>query len=494
MKNEKVVRGLKPKLFWEYLASISEIPRGSGNEAGIRTFVLEVARTFLLETKVDATGNVLVKVPASKGMESRPIVVLQGHMDMVCKKNEDVVHDFLVDPIELVRQGDKIRANGTTAGFDNGVAIASMLAIIADKNVVHGPLELLLTVDEETGLTGAFNLEPGFVEGRILINLDSEEDWVLYVGCAGGKDITGELPIDRTSVPRNMIACQLSITGLPGGHSGCEIHKGRPNAIKILARVLSSLEEPVLGVRGMRISTIKAGDVRNAIPSSAKAIIFLFGDSVSEAARVVEGWEETIKEEYRRKSGKLSIRLLVFEEYSIANKSVINLVQQASILRVLKALPHGVVKMSEDVRGLVETSTNLAIVRVSHKNAAISLNSRSSSQSGILDAYDTVKSVLKLGKFSVNESGSYPGWKPNMKSPILKLARIVYEKQFGDKAKVKAIHAGLECGVIGSHYEGMDMLSFGPTLKEVHTPNENVSIKSICKFWQMLTALLVEIQ
>jgi dipeptidase D len=481
------LQGTKPELVWKYFAEISKIPRCSKNEKKISDYVVETAKKLGLEVKRDKWLSVVVSKPATKGHENVPSVCLQGHLDMVGEKNKDTVHDFDKDPIELVVKGNFLTANGTTLGADNGVAIATNLAIMEDKSLEHGPLEFLFTIDEETGLTGANNLQPDFVKSRILINLDSEEEGILYVGCAGGQNTTASWKAAYETAPANYTPTIIKVRGLKGGHSGAEIDKGRGDSIKILNRVLLALEKV-----NARISSIEGGNKSNAIPREAEAVVFVPSKKLNEASGIVSQCDAIIRAEIESVDPKLSI---VLEEIKTKkNSKVLKKPLQIKIMKTISALPHGVMKMSADIPNLVETSTNVAIIRSDAKKVEIITSQRSSVASEIREIGQTVASVFTLGGADLKVSDAYPGWKVNLDSPILKTAKQTYASLFGKEPEVKAIHAGLECGIIGEKYEGMDMLSMGPTMEGVHTPEEKLHIDTVEKYWKYLLAILKNVQ
>lgn len=477
------IEGLEPQLVWNYFAEISRIPRGSKNEAAIAAYVLNSAKRLGLSAKQDKFGNVVVKKPASPGREHVTRACLQGHLDMVCEKNAEKVHDFTRDPIEIVREGDVLMANGTTLGADNGIAVATNLAIMEDKTLQHGPLELLFTVDEETGLTGASNLAGDFLESRTLLNLDSEEEGALYVGCSGGKDTLGTWKTEFGSAPVKTVAVQLKVSGLRGGHSGLEIDKGRGNAIKIISRVILALD----GL-GARLSKIDGGNKRNAIPRECVAVLFIPKKELERAKALTTDFNATIKGEFATNEKDLSISMA--EMPGMKKGKVISKTQQKKICQTICALPHGVMKMSADIAGLVETSTNVAVINTTTKAVVLATSQRSSVASELVEICQTAVSIFELGGAKVEHSDGYPGWKPNLDSPILKLAKSTYKTLFGKEPAVKAIHAGLECGIIGERFQGMDMVSIGPTLEGVHSPDEKIYIDTFEKFWKFLLAIL----
>jgi dipeptidase D len=481
------LEGLKPELVWKYFAEISKIPRGSKNEKKISDYIIETAKKLGLEAKRDKVLNVLVRKPASQGRENVPMVCLQGHLDMVCEKNKDKVHNFEKDPLELVVNGNYLMANGTTLGADNGIAVATNLALMEDVSAVHGPLEFLFTVDEETGLTGANNLQPGFVASNILMNLDSEEEGALYVGCSGGKDTTGTWKTAYESIDLRYAPALVKVKGLKGGHSGLEIDKGRGNSIKLLNRVLIELDK-----LGVRVSTLEGGNKSNAIPREAEAVVYVPNKKLNDASAVVSQYNSILREELSTVEPDLAI---LIEEVKRKKKGkVLKKAIQKKIFQTLSALPHGVMKMSADIRGLVETSTNVAIIKTDAKSVTLITSQRSSVASEIDEIVHTVASILQLGGADGETSDGYPGWKPNMDSMILKIARETYKDLTGKKPEVKAIHAGLECGIIGEKYPGMDMVSFGPTLEGVHSPDEKIHIDTVEKFWNFLLAILKNVK
>jgi dipeptidase D len=476
------IEGLKPPLVWKYFAEIAKIPRGSKHEEKITKYILDTAKRLGVQAKADKLGNVAAKKPASPGKENVKSICLQGHLDMVCEKNKDKVHDFSKDPIELVRKGNLLMANGTTLGADNGIAVATNLAIMEDKSLVHGPLEFLFTIDEETGLTGAKGLAGDFLGSRTLMNLDSEEEGAVYVGCSGGRDTNGTWPVTFTAAPKGFVAAHLTVSGLKGGHSGLEIHTGRGNAIKILNRALLALE-----AHGARLSSIEGGNKRNAIPREAEAIVFLPPKAWPEAEKGVTDFNATAKAEVA--TADPGLKVLIAPHKGKKGK-VVNKAVQAKLLRTISALPHGVIKMSADIPGLVETSTNVAVINTGKKAISLATSQRSSVASEIIEICHTVKCVFELGGAEVKQGDGYPGWKPNLASPILKLAKATYKELYGKEPEVKAIHAGLECGIIGEKVPGMDMVSFGPTLEGVHSPDEKMHIDTVQKFWDFLLGIL----
>ena len=476
------IDGLTPPLVWKYFAEFARIPRCSKHEAAAARFILDTAKRLGLQAKQDTFGNVVVKKPASAGLERAKSVCLQGHLDMVCEKNAGTKHDFSKDPIELVRKGDVIMANGTTLGADNGIAVATNLAIMEDRTLVHGPLELLFTVDEETGLTGAHNLQPGFVESGTLLNLDSEEEGAVYVGCAGGQDTLGTWRTETEPAPATVAAVAVKVSGLKGGHSGLEIDKGRGNALKILNRVILALAG-----NGARLASINGGNKRNAIPREAEALVFVPKGRIEAAQALVSEWNTMVRNELSTVEPDLKVTATPLKG---KRGPVLRKKYQRQVTQVISALPHGVTKMSADIPGLVETSTNVAVITTAGKKVTLATSQRSAVASEIKGIAHSVRTIFELAGADVDQGSGYPGWKPNMASPILKQAIAVHKKLFGKEPEVKAVHAGLECGIIGEKYPGIDMVSFGPTLEGVHSPDEKIHIKTVPNFWNYLLAIL----
>jgi len=477
---------LKPESVFRYFAEISKVPRPSKKEEKIIAYLKDFGAKHNLETKVDEAGNVLIKKPATPGKENLKTVILQSHVDMVCEKNSDVVHDFLTDPIELVIDGEWMKANGTTLGADNGIGVATELAILAADDIEHGPIECLFTIDEETGLTGAFALKEGFLSGEILLNLDSEDEGELFIGCAGGMDSVGEFHYNEVNVPDGYFCFKVGVSGLKGGHSGGDIHLGRGNANKILNRYLSLIASKY----DMYLCEINGGNLRNAIPREAYAVCAVPYDD-KESIRVdLNIFTSDIENEL----GSIEPDIKLTLESEAARKTAIDKDTTKCLLKTLYALHHGVYAMSHDIPGLVETSTNLASVKMKEGNTIkIETSQRSSILSSRDDMANTVRAALELGEAKVSYGHGYPGWKPNPNSEILKVAKESYKKLFGVDAQVKAIHAGLECGLFLDKYPYLDMISFGPTLRDVHSPDERLEIPTVDKFWSHLLDILANI-
>ena len=481
---KKELEGLDPQKVWEHFYQISQIPRESGNEQAVGQYIISVAKRNNLSHTQDKIGNVLVRCPASKGMEKSEKVVIQNHIDMVCEKNKDTIHDFSKDPIQLIKEGEWIHANGTTLGSDNGIGVSFALTLMEDKNVDHPPLELLFTVDEETGLTGASGLQPGFLQGKILINLDSEEEGAFYIGCAGGKHTILRKEVEWRAAPSGYQALNLKISGLQGGHSGLNIHQGLGNSIKLLSRILFNLKDKT----DFALAGISGGNKHNAIPREAEATILLPQNSVKNISIYVREMDEVLKKEYQFSDKNVTAKLETAESV----EKVFSQSFQNKLVNLIYAMPHGVMAMSHAVEGLVETSTNMAVVEIKGKNIELLTSQRSSLASSIQDIADKVKALGALAEFEVEQGGGYPAWEPNPDSPLLKLAVKTYENVYKKSPSVKAIHAGLECGIIGEKYPGMDMISFGPTIQGAHSPDERVLIPTVVKCWKYLTTLLKE--
>lgn len=475
----RVLSELNPAPIWIYFEEICKIPRLSKNEGEIRKYLLNFASLHNLESKEDQVGNILIVKPASKGFESRKTTVLQSHMDMVGEKNADYPHNWLTDPIIPRFDGAWITASGTTLGADDGIGIASQLAILTDTSLKSGKIECLFTVDEESGMTGALNLEPGFFEGRILINLDSEDEGILFIGCAGGMDTVGELTYKSVPLKTGMAGFEISITGLHGGHSGDEIHKGFGNAVKLMNRILWNLSNKF----GISLARFNGGNLRNAIPREAFALIAVDSPEKDQAAEWVMNFQEILNEEFGEIEKDLKITIKEVE----APVSAMDYESQVKLLNSLTCCPHGVIAWSKEMDDLVETSTNLASVSFIEGNKVrIVTTQRSSVESSKYDVAAMVESCMKLAGAEVVHSDGYPGWKPSLKSEILKITRKSYINLFGKEPMIRAIHAGLECGLIYQKYKGIDMISFGPTIRGAHTPEEKIEIATVEMFWELL--------
>ncbi len=477
-----VIENLEPKSVWKHFDEICKIPRCSKHEEKIREYVLSFAKQNGLKTKTDKPGNVVVLKPASQGMKNKPTVILQGHMDMVCEKNSDVKHDFSKDPIKLKLNGDILTADGTTLGADNGIGLAMSIAILEDKTLKHGPIEALFTVDEETGLTGAFALRPDMLTGKILLNLDSEDFGVVTVGCAGGGDSQIELPLKTKSINGSLRSVTVKVSGLRGGHSGVDAHEQRGNAIKLLTRMLWEASKNC----DFYLSDIKGGDKHNAIPREAYATISVDEKDKDEFISTMKTEGKDILEEIKPIDPKFTVG---FENISKPSEAF-DKDSQMRLLNLIHGLPHGVDKMSYDIPNLVETSTNLASVAINKNNAEIALSTRSSIKSALQDFRDRIHATAMLAGAKVTEETPYPGWKPNLDSNILKLSKKIFKDMYKKEPVVEAIHAGLECGIIGEKFPGMDMISIGPTIKYPHSPEEQVHISTVDKFYKYVLKIL----
>jgi dipeptidase D len=474
-----ILSQLNPVPIWTYFVEICKIPRLSKNEGQIRSYLLDFADKNGLESKEDTVGNILIIRPASPGMENRKTVVLQSHMDMVGEKNADYPHNWATDPIIPVLRGDWIMAKGTTLGADDGIGIASQMAILTDKVLKAGKIECLFTVDEESGMTGAINLQPDFFEGRTLINLDSEDEGILFIGCAGGMDTVGTMTYEPVAVKKGSRALEISVKGLHGGHSGDEIHKGYGNAVKIMNRILWNLSNKY----SLSISDFNGGNLRNAIPREAFSTVIIDSEDLGSVKTWIDSFSKTISDELGdlEKDMRIAIRDVGLPSFSIDEES------QKRFLNALTCCPHGALAWSKDMEDLVETSTNLASAKFGENHTIkIITTQRSSIESSKYDAAAMVESCLKLAGAEVVHSDGYPGWKPNITSEILRLTRNAYMELFSKEPQVRAIHAGLECGLVYEKVKGIDMISFGPTIKGAHTPEEMIEIKTTQMFWDLL--------
>jgi len=483
--SEEAIDGLNPRILWKKFHEISQISRPSKKEERILQYLKDFADELSLEIKQDGAGNIVMFVAATSGHENARTVILQSHVDMVCEKNRGTDHDFDRDPIRMIRDNGWIKADGTTLGSDNGIGVAASLAIASDEDLIHGPLELLFTVDEETGLTGASNLEPGFITGKTLLNLDCEEHGVFYVGCAGGQDTVGTLKIEKTNVPKGLVAHELLVSGLKGGHSGLDVHTGRANAIKLLGRLLRKLE-----MIDYHVAEIAGGSRRNAIPREAEATILVDPSDTKRTKKIIHAFVEEVLMEYRQSDGGLKIE---FNNTEKSSDKVFTKGFLAKTVDVILALPHGVVAMSPDIPNLVETSTNLATIIMEDGRLKIETNQRSSIESARAAVASSVESVFRLADAKVSFEGCYPGWKPNLGSEILRISSGVYKKLFEHEPEIRAVHAGLECGILGDKYPGLDMVSLGPTIQGAHSPDEKVSINAVERFYDLLKGILLEL-
>ncbi len=479
----------KTKEILKWFEEISKIPRCSKNEEKIAQWLVDWAKANNFETKMDKVKNIVIKVPASAGYEESPIVVIQGHMDMVCEKTPDSTHDFSKDPIKLVYDGEWLKADKTSLGSDNGIAIAMAMVMSLDKETGHPPLELLFTVDEETGLTGANALEPGFIEGKLLINIDSEDEGVFTVGCAGGVNSYLSLPFEYNDVPAGYKQYKITAGGMKGGHSGIDIALGKANAIKVLARALRQI---ILEKIDIRIANIKGGSAHNAIPRDSEAVVFIPQTDAARVKELVTEYSNIFNSEYKVTDPDLSVAVAESGEGNF-NK-VLSQERSQKVVDFLMVIPHGVAAMSADIDGLVETSNNLASVKVEDNAVKVLTSQRSSVESRLKAHTDCIEGVARLAGGLAHSGDGYPPWQPNMDSPLLARSVKLYEKLFNKKPIVEVIHAGLECGIIGDKNPDIDMISIGPTLQYPHSPDERIHIGTIGMVWDFLVALFKDLK
>ncbi len=479
------IRQLQPQQLWNKFADLNAVPRPSKKEERVITFMKDFGKSLGLETIEDEVGNVIIKKPATVEMESRKTIVMQSHLDMVHQKNGDTHFDFDTQGIEMYVDGDWVRAKGTTLGADNGLGVATIMAILESETIVHPAIEALFTIDEETGMTGAMGLKGGLLKGEILLNLDTEEDDEIGVGCAGGIDVTATRTYIEEDIPENCIGYKIEVKGLNGGHSGMDIHKGLGNANKIMNRLLFDGFENI----GLRISEIDGGSLRNAIPRESVANVVI--DAINEGAFMLQMKEiiKDIKTELNTMEPDLEIIVSKIDKPI----KVMDLGVQEGLTRALYAACNGVYRMSADIPELVETSNNIARVIVKDGNIKIGCLTRSSVESSKMDLANMLRATFELSGCEVEFSGNYPGWSPNMDSDILKVMSKLYEDINGEKARVAACHAGLECGILGTNYPDMDMISFGPTIRGAHSPDERASISSTQKYWKFVLEILKQI-
>ena len=479
---------LEPGLVWKHFDAIRQIPRPSKHEERVAEHVVSWAKGKKFEVKRDGVGNVLVKVPPTPGHEKAKAIVLQGHLDMVPEKNSDVAFDFENDPIQVRVVGDYVYATGTTLGADNGIGVAAAMAVAEDAEAVHGSLELLFTIDEETGLTGAMQLDPKLLAGRTMLNLDTEEDAALYIGCAGGADTHAVFTVTREDALGGTVPVRISVRGLRGGHSGVDIHENRGNALKFLLRTLNAMRQK--GIE-FGIVSIAGGSKHNAIPREADAELRVAASEGSVQAIVAE-CARAFKDEFGEIDPGQRLECVTIQDRQ-SNRKVWIRFDNDRVLDALLACPHGVLAMSRAVPGLVETSNNLAVVTTEGNKVKVVASSRSSVMPSLKATTEQVGAAFRLGGAEVEHLDGYPGWKPNPNSPVLNIALKVFEREFGKKPVVRAIHAGLECGLIGEKYPGMDMVSLGPQIESPHSPDERVQISTVGRFYTLLKATLKEL-
>ena len=478
------IKHQKTKQILDLFEEISAIPRCSKHEEKIGAFLLDWAGKHGIEARKDKVGNVLIKVKASPGYERSGAVVIQGHMDMVCEKTADSPHDFAKDPIRFVVDGEWLKADHTTLGADNGIALAMAMTLALDKVAAHPPLELLFTVDEETGLTGANALEGNFIDGKILLNVDSEDEGVFTVGCAGGRDTHISLPVRYEDAPDGFVMARLKAGGMTGGHSGVNIHEERANAIRVLVRAVMQIRRE----HDIRLADVSGGTAHNAIPRDAWADMFIPRDSFKAVEKVTADMEQVFKHEFKKTDPGLKVGVELQPE--TMGKRPLNMADSGRICDLIIGLPHGVAAMSTEIKGLVETSNNLANVKIANSKLEIVTSQRSSVMTRLSALTWRIEAIARLAGADAVSGNGYPAWQPNLQSPLLARCKDVYRKLFGKEPHVEAIHAGLECGIIGDKKEGMDMISFGPTLKNPHSPDEKIHVESIGKIWDFLMELL----
>ena len=477
------ITDLNPKLVWGIFNAITKVPRPSKKEEKIRQFLMNWAQQHNLEAKDDKAGNILIKKPATSGYENRKTIVLQSHMDMVCEKNNDVNFDFDNDAIQTIIDGEWVTANGTTLGADDGIGMAAQMAVLIDDSLEHGPIEALFTVDEETGLTGAFNLEAGFFDGKILLNLDSEDEGEIFIGCAGGIDTTAWFDLKKVTAPKSHQALKIAVTGLKGGHSGDEIDKGHGNSIKILNRYLWETNKKY----NIELAYFEGGNLRNAIPREASAIFMVPHHDKEQARADFNVFIHKMEMEY----GPIESGIKLILESTESPEWIIDSETKNNLLDALYGCPNNVISMSKRMKGMVETSTNLAAIKFKNDTLIeITTSQRSDLESGKYDIAQSVESVFRLAGAKVEHSDGYPGWTPNPDSEILEVAKASYQRLFNQTPIVRSIHAGLECGLFLEKYPYLDMVSFGPTLRFVHSPDEKIHIGSVQKFWDFLVDVL----
>lgn len=476
--------GLEPQAVWKHFDALTKIPRPSTKEAAARDYVLTQAKRLGLEVQHDSVGNTVVRKPARPGRESAPMALLQGHLDMVCEKNEGTAHNFDTDPIKVVRDGDWLKAEGTTLGSDNGVGVSAALAVMESEDIAHGPLEFLFTIDEETGLTGAAEFPGGMLKSKYFLNLDNEETGTICIGCAGGVKTTGRRTVALRPATGNA-AWRVKVSGLKGGHSGVDIHQGRGNALRVLGGVLGALLDKL----PVEISQVNGGSAQNAIPRESSAVVVLDSASEKELKEQIKKSES----EYKADLGAFDPGLEITAEKDTRPDKVLDAAEAKRIVDLLVSLPHGVLAMSPDVPGLTQNSTNLAVITTKNDTVEVITSQRSAIESSKLAAARTVATIFRMAGFEAEHAGSYPGWKPEPSSDVVVKLEQVHKDLFGEPAKLIAMHAGLECGVIGEKYPGMQMVSFGPTIVDPHSPNERVQISTVESFWRCLKAVLERI-
>ena len=482
----KEILNLKPQQLWKHFFDLTQIPRPTGQMEEVTKFVINFGKSLGLEVKQDKVGNVLIIKPATAGMEKAPVVILQSHLDMVPQKNSDVKHDFTKDPIETHIDGDKVKARSTTLGADNGIGAAAMMAVLEDKTLKHGKIEALFTIDEEVGMVGAIGLQPGFLSGDILLNLDTEEIGELCVGCAGGTDVNADWHFKDVEVPEGDVAYKVILKGLRGGHSGTEIHLGRANANKLMFQFLKE----AVSSDEVRLSEVDGGSLRNAIPRESYAIVTLPEEDVTDFLDLVSEYEDIYKEEYKAVEPNLSFKA----EKVALPKTLIPEEIQDSVINAVVGCQNGMIGMLTEFEGIVETSTNLASVKSTPGHIAAKMLTRSSSETRKDEICSSLESVFALAGAKVSIENPYPGWQPNAHSETLNTMAALYEEMYNEKAHVVVVHAGLECGIILGSTPGLDIVSFGPTILNAHSPDEYVVIDTVTKFYDYLVKTLERVK
>lgn len=478
----KEILNLEPKNVWKHFYDLTQIPRPTGQMDEVTKFVLNFGKSLGLESVQDEVGNVLIRKPASKGMESSPIVIIQSHLDMVPQKNSDVKHDFTKDPIDAYIDGDKVKARSTTLGADNGIGAAAMMAVLEDNSLIHGPIEALFTIDEEVGMIGAFGLKPGFLKGSILLNLDTEDEGELCVGCAGGADINVSFQYKDVPAESGDVALKISLKGLKGGHSGCDIHLGRANANKLMFRLL---KEAVRDYEA-RLASIDGGSLRNAIPREAFAIVTVPAEGAGELVELVKEYEEIYRAEYKN----IEDNILLTVEKTDLPKTLIPEEIQDNLINAVEACQNGVISVLTDFKDTVETSVNIARVVSGEGRMDVQFLARSSSETRKDAICSSIESAFLLAGGKVEIANPYPGWQPNAQARVLHVMSDLYKEMFGTPAHVNVVHAGLECGIILGSTPGLDIVSFGPTIMNPHSPDEFVVIDTVGRFYDYLKTTL----
>jgi len=484
----KEILDLKPKQLWKHFYDLNQIPRPTGQMKEVTKFVIDFGKSLGLDVKQDKVGNVLITKPATKGMENVPVVILQSHLDMVPQKNNDVKHDFTKDPIEMMIDGDKVRAKSTTLGSDNGIGVAAMMAVLEDNSLKHGKIEALFTIDEEVGMVGAMGLQPGFLSGSILLNLDTEEIGELCVGCAGGADVNADWEYKDVEVPEGDIAYKITLKGLRGGHSGTEIHLGRANANKLMGFFLKD----AVSNFDVRLSAIDGGSLRNAIPRESTAIVTLPQEDEKDFLDLLKEYEDIYKEEY--KATEIVEKMSFKAEKTALPETLIPEEIQDSLINAVVGCQNGVIGMLTEFEGIVETSTNLASIKSAPGKIEAKMLTRSSSETRKDEICSSLESVFALAGAKVSIENPYPGWQPNAQSDTLNMMAALYKEMYNEQSHVVVVHAGLECGIILSSTPGLDIVSFGPTILNAHSPDEYVEIDTVGKFYDYLVKTLERIK